>query len=209
MKLLNYESPLMKTLDLVADVLIISLLWILTSIPIITIGTSTAAGYYVISRRISNREHYILKDYFLAFRNNFKNATLAFITIIPLLLLLVFNIFNSGIFGAFEIIAYPLYIVLGVELVFVYIHVFPLAARFDMKYMQLMKSAFLMANRHFIVTIVHVLLLAAALTASIFYPPFLLFSFGTYCWASSHLLVKVYRKYRPEFDRDTADIDTE
>lgn len=202
MQLFNLDSPLMRFLNMMADVIIISLLWLVASLPIVTIGASTSAAYFVITRRISNREGYVFKDFIKGFKVNFVTATLVFLTLVAILLLGWLNIMNSQYYGAFQIAAVPLNILIILESLFVYVHIFPLASRFDMKYKQLMKSAFLLANKHLLTTIAHVLLLAAVLALCYLYPVFLMFAFGAYCWLSSYLLIRIYRKYRPEMDKD-------
>jgi uncharacterized membrane protein YesL len=191
---------------MVADVMIISLLWILTSLLVVTIGASTTAAYYVLTRRISNREGYIIRDYFTAFKTNFVTATLAFMTLAALMIIPLLNISNIGFYGSFSIVALPLNIMMLAEAVFVYIHIFPMASRFDMKYRQLMKSAFLIANKHLFTTVTHAVFFVGIIMLCYLYPIFLLFSVGAYCWLSSYLLMRVYRRYRPEMDKDKADI---
>jgi uncharacterized membrane protein YesL len=198
----NLDSPLIRFLNLMADVMIVSGLWILGSIPIITIGTSTSAAYYVMTRRISNRESYVLKDYFKAYKENFVTTVLVFVTLIAILFLVYLNILNISFYGPIQIVALPMNIILGIEAVFVYMHVFPLASRFDMKYKTLMRSAFLMANKHLITSVAHAALFVGVLFISYLYPLLILFAFGIYCWLSSYLLMRVYRKYRPELDKD-------
>jgi uncharacterized membrane protein YesL len=154
------------------------------------------------TRRISNRESYVIRDYFKAYKENLLTTVLVFITLAAVLFLVYLNILNITFYGPLQIVALPMNIILGIEAVFVYMHIFPLAARFDMKYKALMRSAFLMANKHLMTSLAHAALFAAVLFASYLYPLLLLFAFGIYCWLSSYLLMRVYRKYRPEMDKD-------
>jgi uncharacterized membrane protein YesL len=193
-----------------ADVMIISFIWLVTSLLFVTIGASTTAAYFVIMRRISDREGTILRDYFSAFQSNFKNATLIFLILAVMILILIFNInYSSSMFGPMQIILFGIYLLMLAELVFLYINVFPLMARFDMGFKQLIKSAFLIANKHLFTTITHVAVFIAIIWFFSFMPILYFFAFGAYCWISSYLLIKVYRKYRPDMDKDLTEEELE
>ena len=203
MKFFDLDGPFVKNLNLVADVMVVSVLWTLTSLPIITVGASTTATYYVITRRISDREYKILKDFFISFGKNFVTSTLVFITIAGLLAAVTFNLLFGFDRGSTSIIIYGIYLIIGIQLIFVYIHIFPLVSRFDLKYMQLLKTALIFANKHLITTVTHLALLAAIVMLTLTLPIlFLPFAFGFYCWISSFMLRVLYRKYRPELDND-------
>lgn len=71
----NLESPLWNILNKITDVIILSLLFIVTSIPVVTIGASLTAMYYQMFRLSENTEGNIVKGYFKSFAENFKKAT--------------------------------------------------------------------------------------------------------------------------------------
>lgn len=74
-KLFDWDSPLIQTLNKVSDLIILNFLVLLSSIPIVTIGAAQVALYDVTGRMIRQEEQ-IWKDYWRAFRNNFKQATI-------------------------------------------------------------------------------------------------------------------------------------
>ena len=43
----NYDSPLFSSINKIVDCVFLSLLWFVFSIPIVTMGASTSALYYV------------------------------------------------------------------------------------------------------------------------------------------------------------------
>lgn len=83
---LTIESKPFQFLDLVADLMILSVCWFVTSIPVITIGASTTAIYTVCAKLIRGEGTHVLKQYFKAFKDNFKKSTLYFI---PFLVVLI------------------------------------------------------------------------------------------------------------------------
>jgi len=86
------ESKFAKGFTTLIDILILGVLWIFTSIPIFTIGTSSAALYYAIHKTIFQGRGYAYKEYFRGFKDNFKQGTLA------TLILLLFNAINYYLF---------------------------------------------------------------------------------------------------------------
>lgn len=52
------------------DLLVLSGLWVILSLPVVTIGASTAALYYVTLKLASNEEGYTVRSFFHAFKEN-------------------------------------------------------------------------------------------------------------------------------------------
>lgn len=65
----------MNIMNRAADILLLNLLFLVTSIPIITIGASVTALYSVMMKVRVDEEGYIIKSYFQVFRKRFKRAT--------------------------------------------------------------------------------------------------------------------------------------
>ena len=203
MKAFDNDSSLMKSLSLLTDVMFVGILWIFSSLLIITIGASTTAAYYVLMRRISNRESSILSDYFSSFKSNFKNSTIVFVIIVVSLTINYLNILFNPVSGNLGIIIYGLQIIIIIELVFLYVHVFPIIARFDSDLKQAIKTAIILANKHLFTTITHGALLVAVLWLCFNAPVIFVIAPGLYYWLSSYMLIKIYRKYKPDMDMDS------
>ena len=63
-KWLGLDSKFYKWGTLLADLIILTVLWLICSLPIITMGAATTALYYVTTRQLSNREGYVSRDFF-------------------------------------------------------------------------------------------------------------------------------------------------
>lgn len=72
----SYDGYLIRILTKVMYVVAVNLLFLLCSIPVITVGASSAAMYTVLLRFRRNDEVNILSTFFRAFKDNFKPATL-------------------------------------------------------------------------------------------------------------------------------------
>jgi len=75
-KLFNYDNPVFRVLGKIFDCFYLSILWIVCSLPIITIGASSAALYDTANRVIRHDEGYVAKNFFSVFKGNFKQCTL-------------------------------------------------------------------------------------------------------------------------------------
>ena len=71
----NLDNPIWNILNKITDVIILSLLFIVTSVPVVTIGASLTALYYQMFRLSENTEGNIVRGYLKSFAENFKKAT--------------------------------------------------------------------------------------------------------------------------------------
>ena len=196
----NIDTPFYKNLSKLADIAIISVLWIVTSLPVITIGAATSSAYYVMTRRISDMESHLLKDYFIEFRRSFFKSTLIFLILLVLGLFNLYNIVFVALPEPIRNVVYVLQFVLALELLFMFIHAFALISRFDMSLKRLLKLSLILANKHFLTTMAIMGILALIIIFCLLFPGLVLFAFGIYFWFSSKLLVRLYRKYLPDMD---------
>ena len=201
----SLEGPFNKYGGLIADMIILSLMWLFFSILGLglTIGASTSAMFYVTTRRIANREGYITRDFWTAFKANFVKATKLWLMISVLLLLLVFNMWNIETVGNMGIIIFPAQIIIFVQITLMSIYIFPMVARFDMGIKAIIKSCFFMANRHLLTSITCLILLLAAGYSFFLMPPLALFlGPGLYGLLASYMIMRIFKRYRPEMDKD-------
>ncbi|MCL2666068.1 MAG: YesL family protein [Defluviitaleaceae bacterium] len=197
----NIDGPFFRVGNIMADMLMLSLLWILFSLPVITMGASTAAVFYVVTRRIANREGYIAKDFWKSFKMNFKNATIIWVLTLLLALILIFNLMNIEVMENMTFFMRPLQYFLLIELCLINIYVYPIMSRFDMGFFETLKSAFFMSNRH-LLTSLACLAMIVVLYIALFRFPYLIFAFiGLYSYPASLLIMRTFRKYRPDIDK--------
>ena len=70
----HLDSPVMRGLGKIADLMILNVLYLLSCIPLVTIGAANAALYDVCAR-LSRDDALIWRHYWQAFRSNFKKST--------------------------------------------------------------------------------------------------------------------------------------
>lgn len=88
---LSPDSKFFNFMSKLGDFVVLNLLFIITCIPVFTIGTSLCALYTVCKKRLADEESYIIRGYLAIWKENFKNATiiwLFFLIWLPILLFL-------------------------------------------------------------------------------------------------------------------------
>lgn len=70
------QSKLGAVLTAVIDIITAGLLWLVCSLPLVTIGAASAALYYSVVKCIRHERGGLTKSFFKAFRRDFKTATL-------------------------------------------------------------------------------------------------------------------------------------
>lgn len=149
-KLFRMDSPLMRFLTKIADLMVLNILFCVTSIPLITIGASWTALYSVTLKMVRDEEGSVSCSYFQSFRQNFKQATLLWLGVLVVLALLVLDIrVLNGMAGGTA----PGLLRVGVEIlallgIMVLQYLFPSLARFEASLADTLKNACIMALAH-------------------------------------------------------------
>ena len=144
------DSPLMRFLTKIADLMVLNILFCVTSIPLITIGASWTALYSVTLKMVRDEEGSVSRSYFRSFRQNFRQATLLWLGVLVVLALLVLDIrVLNGMAGATA----PGLLRVGVEIlaflgIMVLQYLFPSLARFEASLADTLKNACMMALAH-------------------------------------------------------------
>ncbi len=153
------DNPIMRGMGRLADFIILNLLWVVCSIPIITIGASTTALYTVMLKLVKNEEGYIAKGFLKAFKENFKQSTIMWI--IFLLISIVFvvdfvsiKLMSDEIGGILQI----LFLFMGALLAAWMVYAFALQARFVNTVKNTLKNAMILVFAKLPFTVLIVLL---------------------------------------------------
>ncbi|MCL2573137.1 MAG: DUF624 domain-containing protein [Defluviitaleaceae bacterium] len=196
----NLDGPVYRIASIIADIMILGLLWLILALPIVTIGASTTAVFYVFTKRVNGKDGYLWRDFWTSFRQNFFTATAVWLTLLLVYTVLLFNIVNAGLLDGMANAILIVQFVILIQVSFITIFIFPLLSRFKLGYRALFKTAFFLANRHILITISNAVLLVSVILISLLQPIILVIAAGIYCYFASFLFVKAFKKYRPELD---------
>ena len=139
------DNPVAHALARFLDFIMLNIIFVICSLPIITIGASTTAMYTVMLKIVKNEEGYIVKGFFQAFKENFKMSTIAWLIILPINLIIYWNIYLSNYLPVFSNAFMVFFFILGMVSLFGCVYVFPLIARYENPLKATFKNAFLLA----------------------------------------------------------------
>lgn len=90
-KLLDPEGKLFTAIGVAGDHLLMSVLWLICLLPVITVGAASAAMCQVSLRILRGDGGSLLKDFFGAFRQHFKKATALWLLVLAVGLLILLD----------------------------------------------------------------------------------------------------------------------
>ena len=196
-RIFGVEGPVWNFLGKMTDIMILSLLFIVTSLPVITIGASLTALYAMMFRLSNNTEGRILKGYF-------KEFTAAFPRVTPLYLLMLLTAFLLA--GDVYITMFtdmpggrllmPVALVLAVMYVFFLHYFFPLFSKCDVPMKKVLLFSVMMPVREILRTLFMVFITAVMLAVGIFVcAPYLLLVPGVTAFSHAVLFRDIFKKY--------------
>ena len=194
---IKYDNLFFTILGKIMEVLWVSILWILFSIPIVTIGASSTALYYTVHKVVFNNEAYIFKTFVNSFKSNFKDSTVKWVlSVVVISFLCVDILIVRGFAESGNIIAaliYPLLLIL-VFVVMCVCAVFSYSARFDDSIKaSIYKSALIVANNlGWMIFLLIILLMALYIIRFLVF--FTILLPGAYCCLVHYVFEHIYKK---------------
>jgi len=211
----DIDGPFMSGLTKMADIFILNLLLIVCSLPVFTFGAAYTAMYYVTLKMVKDEEGYAVKSFFKSFKQNFKQATVLWLILLAIGLILYSDIkFMNGDLSKYAQISDGVKRVLAVIFMasailytFTIVYVFPVLSRFDNSIKNTIRNAFFMSVRHFPSTIAIILITFVPIIIMYISPRTLILVFvvlGLSAYVNSYLFVKIFANYMPK-DTITSD----
>lgn len=146
MSVFSYDSKFNDFLNKAANLIILNLLWILCSLPLVTIGASTTALYYNTLKLVRNEDTYIVQSFFRCFRENFRQSCLIWLIMTGAAGLLGFDFYVSWYYmpeSMKHMLIYP-FIILAFLFLAAGCYVFPMIAFFENSTKKVLKNSFRM-----------------------------------------------------------------
>ena len=158
----------------IGDVVIISALFLLFCLPIVTIGASVTALYYTVYRKYHKHIDEVSKDFMRSLKDNLKNATIIHIIYLLYSALVGFNIyFALNGFGGVKLPDW--YIVVSfipvLPVIFTLPFVYPLLARFSNGLKGTVTNSYTLCMINFPKFLLIWLIFIVALAISVCFPP--------------------------------------
>lgn len=200
MKIFDIDSPLMRLLTKIADLMILNFLTILCCLPIVTAGAAFAALHYQVLKMHRNEETYVARGYFKAFKENLKQGTIVWLLLLLAVAFIIFDYVLLG-FGQGSKVAYWYGVVIGAFAIFIAFTatmVFPIMAKFSNTTFCTIKNAMAISVLKFPQTILMIIMYVIPLLIFIFVYPLipivLMFGFSLPALGSAALYSKFFKK---------------
>lgn len=148
MKFFSPDSPVYRFMQRLTDIVILNLLWLLFSLPVVTLGCSTAAAFSVTLKFVDDTEGHVWNDFIKGFRDNFRQGIpLSFISIIaPTAVYLDFKLASDAENAVpFLIIGF----LSAYVLIFSLLYVYPLITRYENTVINSLKNSFRLGMKFF------------------------------------------------------------
>ena len=144
------DGPFFRYMEKAYNMGVLTFLWVICCIPVITAGASTSAVFFVTQRMTRDEESYVLRDFFRGFKINFKQATKLWLIFLPI-----------GAFLAFDFYAYfgplrsqmptwgmPVLLVISFVYLMMYLYSFCMQSRYTLTIRQILQNSLILLIVH-------------------------------------------------------------
>lgn len=157
----NLDSTFMKYANKFADLMFLNMITIIFCIPIFTIGASLTAMHTMVLKIYRDEESYVIKGFFKAFKENFKQSTIMWLIYVVMMLVIGLDFWyikhyelNMPKFFNYALIFIT---VLGA---FSFTWAFILQSRYENKIINTLKNSLIVGASHFFYSIMMIILAA-------------------------------------------------
>lgn len=204
----NYDGFVVQIMNRIADSICLSILWLVSSLPVITIGASTTALYYSMNKCVRRSEGSLWRTYWHGFRANFRQATCMWLILLPLFGILVASCYCAWLMGASGMLPNAIFYILLVALALFFAwgsFLFPYLARFQNSIRMVFKNCLGIALLNFPKALLHPVYFLISCLSIVVFPLMILCAPGIYMVLSCYTLEPVFKKYMSEEDRARED----
>lgn len=199
------DGKFFSALSRMADLVILNILFWACCLPVVTIGASITAMYAVTKKMAEDREGYIFKGFFSAFKENFRQSTIMWlILLVPIGIvsadMYISNWIREGLgqtfFKGFLLLAWMI-------VMFVAIYAFALQSTFENTVKNTLKNALLISLAHTPQSLAMTFLTLSPFIALLYFGEYfgtellliILIWFSGTAYLNSLMLNKIFKKY--------------
>ena len=206
---LNMDSGIMRALAKITDVMLLQFAFILTSLPVFTVGAGLTALFATTRKVKHDSVTSTLRTYFTEFKANFKRSTIVWILFLLAGAVLYFDIAyysaqeKTGLNTLMLVGAW----VLAVVVYMAAVYAFPLIAWFENGVKAHLKNALLMSVSHFLTTVlVTVVYGVFALMGIVVLPLFFFVGFSGAIYLSGRLISGALSRHAEDLEPEQDDM---
>lgn len=164
----RWDSPIMVFLRGVLDYIFLSLLWLVFSLPVMTLGASTGALYHTTRKYLMGGQGSLYRTFWNSFRSNFKQTTALWLLLAVIAIVMWQDIRIMRAIGNtfWSIALQAVFWLVSALLVIIFIYGIPSITRFENTLSKIIKNSILLGIRHFANTLFFLLISAAGIFAA-------------------------------------------
>ena len=201
------DNFLMRFCEKVLDIVTVNLLFVVSCLPIVTIGVAKISLYQTIFEVKSSRRVPVFKTYMRAFKQNLKLGLQLGLLELGIFLI---SVVDLSLFWGQTSLGFQLIkaICLGILifLTLVMLASYPIAARYDLTWKEVLQKGLLLFSFNFvwfflmfaIILLIMMLLYLSGFTLVLGGSAFLLFGFGLLAFCQAGLMEKLFAKYQAD-----------
>ena len=201
-RLLDINNPIIRFLTAVFDLMVLSVLWAVFSLPVFTMGTASAALYSAVYNHVRRGEDYLWNSFWTAFKENFRRSTLAWLVALAILaflggdaLLLRSLILRGYSFGWFYGVSLALLVLALTWTVYLAAY----AARFNGTVKEVLRFSFMLFRAHPVKMLSVLVLVMGGMALALTLPAMVVFIPATVYWGATFPIEWTFLKHmRPE-----------
>ena len=160
-RIFSSDNAVFRTINTIGSIWWLHILWVICSLPVVTIGASTSALVYS-CLKLRNQEGYVTKNFFQSFRENLKQSTILFLLYAVVGVVLVLDlILGKGTEGSVGQVVRMGAFVLLFPYCMSLIYVFAIQAKFVNTIKNTIIYSFVLAIRHIKLTLQMLILVGA------------------------------------------------
>ena len=199
------DSKFYEVVSKIAVLVVLNLLFVLFSLPIITMGASTTALYGVTKKMAENREGYIFRNFFQLFKENFRQSTVMWIILLVAAMIPTVDLYiiNSLERTVITTALKGLMLAAALTVLLVFLYAMALQSTFENTIKNTLKNAFLMGIGYFpwtllilLITLLPIILivLLGKTAGSVVYV-MLFVGFAVLAYLNSYIFNHIFKKY--------------
>ena len=211
MGIFNENNFLSRALLKLWDLVLTNLLFILCSIPLVTLGASFTAMHHCTLRIVKGNNPGTLKTFFRAFKENFKQSTIVWLGTVVIAYILYLDItFLNSQDGMLASILFSLTVAMVIILVIISLFIYPVIAAFEGTLKMHIKNSFIFAARNFFKAILMFIVWTFPLATTyidvqlqpLYVFCWFFFLFSTLAYINSFMLYKIFKPYLGDDEPD-------
>lgn len=194
----------MRFLGRIGDIIILNLIFVVTALPVVTVGMALSALYTVAMKLARGEDPSVLREYIRAFWRNRKPATICWLIMAAAGALIFLDFRLAGAFGGalYTVVRLLLAMIFGVWML-TFLYLFPYIARFENTVFHSVKNALFLSAAHLPSTVMMLVISVGLIVVTLFTSR--TFVIGTIGWffagfaavayTQSFLFSRIFSKY--------------